>query len=277
MQAGQLTLDFEHRPALGGEDFLVAPPNAEAVRWLDAWPDWPGTALVLSGPAGSGKTHLAQVFQAMSRACVVSAPDLRESQPPSYLGDAPAAIVENADGLIGEGGLEEPLLHLFNVLKETDRQLLMTAKQPPARWGIGLRDLSSRLNAASQASIGAPDDALIAAVLVKQFQDRQFLGRQVQGLLFDYDRALFRIDRQLAQVDIYLCLLLPITHRLRRSRSFAAQSVHDGVEHAGLAGPVHPFNHDHVSVRRDLDALQSLHITRHQFYDSHVLSPEFRQ
>ena len=178
MQAAQLILDFEHRPALGGDDFLVAPPNQDAVRLLDAWPDWPGTALVLSGPAGSGKTHLAQVFQAMSRACVVTAADLRESQPPSYLGDAPAAIVENADTLVGEsvgkeGGLEEPLLHLFNVLKETGRHVLMTAKQPSSRWGIALKDLSSRLNAASQAAIGAPDDALIAAVLVKQFQDRQ--------------------------------------------------------------------------------------------------------
>lgn len=174
-EAGQLTLDFEHRPALGGEDFLVAPPNAEAVGWLDAWPDWPGTALVLFGPAGSGKTHLAQVFQGMSRARLISSSDLRESQPPSYLGDAPAAILENADVVSTDrdGALEEAVLHLYNVLQESDRHLLMTAKQPPARWGIGLKDLSSRMNAASQAGIGAPDDALIAAVLVKQFQDRQ--------------------------------------------------------------------------------------------------------
>tara|TARA_B100000315_G_scaffold236754_1_gene252872 strand:+ start:165 stop:860 length:696 start_codon:yes stop_codon:yes gene_type:complete len=174
-EAGQLTLDFEHRPALGGEDFLVAPPNAEAVGWLDAWPKWPGTALILFGPAGSGKTHLAQVFQAISRACMIRSADLLESQPPSYLGDAPAAILENADAVLAEtgGGKEEAILHLYNVLRESDRHLLMTAKQPPARWGIGLKDLSSRLNAASQAGIGAPDDALIAAVLVKQFQDRQ--------------------------------------------------------------------------------------------------------
>ncbi|MBT3306120.1 MAG: DNA replication protein [Alphaproteobacteria bacterium] len=174
-EPGQLTLEFEHRPAFGGEDFLVAPPNAEAVRWLDTWPDWPGTALVLNGPAGSGKTHLAQVFQAMSRACVVSAADLRESQPPNYLGDAPAAILENADAMVGEtaGGLERAILHLYNVLKEGGRHLLLTAKQPPARWGIELKDLSSRLNTASLAGIGSPDDALITAVLVKQFQDRQ--------------------------------------------------------------------------------------------------------
>ncbi len=173
--ASQLALDFDHRPSLGGEDFLIATPNAEAVRWLDAWPDWPAPALVIFGPAGSGKTHLAQVFQAKSRARRVTPADLRESQPPAYLGDAPAAILEDADGVCGPGGenSEEAVLHLYNHLAESGRHLMLTAKQPPARWGIGLKDLASRLNKASQAGIGAPDDALIAAVLVKQFADRQ--------------------------------------------------------------------------------------------------------
>ena len=173
--ASQLALDFDHRPSLGGEDFLVAPQNAEAVRWLDAWPDWPGPALVIFGPGGSGKTHLAQVFEAKSNARRVTPAELRESQPPTYLGDAPAAILEDADGVCGPGGenSEEAVLHLYNHLAESGRHLMLTAKQPPARWGIGLKDLASRLNTASQAGIGAPDDALIAAVLVKQFADRQ--------------------------------------------------------------------------------------------------------
>ena len=173
--ASQLALDFDHRPSLGGEDFLVAPQNAEAVRWLDAWPDWPGPALVIFGPGGSGKTHLAQVFEAKSNARRVTPAELRESQPPAYLGDAPAAILEDADGVCGPGGenSEEAVLHLYNHLAESGRHLMLTAKRPPARWDIGLKDLASRLNTASQAGIGAPDDALIAAVLVKQFADRQ--------------------------------------------------------------------------------------------------------
>ncbi len=174
--ASQLALDFDHRPSLGGEDFLIAPPNTEAVRWLDAWPDWPGPALVVFGPGGSGKTHLAQVFQAKSNARRVTPAELGESPPPAYLGDAPAAILEDADALLGlggGGGPEEAVLHLYNHLAESGRHLMLTAKQPPARWGIGLKDLASRLNTASQAGIGAPDDALIAAVLVKQFADRQ--------------------------------------------------------------------------------------------------------
>ncbi|MDA1088931.1 MAG: DnaA/Hda family protein [Proteobacteria bacterium] len=181
-EAAQLTLDFDHRPALAGDDFLVAPPNAEAVRWLDSWPDWPGPALVIYGAAGSGKTHLTQVFLARSRAKVISAGDLQGSHPPAYVGDAPAAILEDADLLTGPAAtalgtapevLEEAILHLYNHLSETGRHLMLTAKQPPARWGIGLKDLASRLNAAAQAGIGPPDDVLITAVLVKQFADRQ--------------------------------------------------------------------------------------------------------
>lgn len=169
---GQLALDFDHRPAFSGEDFLVAPPNAEAVRWLDAWPDWPAPALVVFGPAGSGKTHLAQVFQSLSGARIVTPAELKESEPPGFLGDAPAAVLENAEAVLAQG-LEQPVLHLYNHLKETGRHLMVTAKEPPSRWKLRLGDLASRMNAAPQAGIGPPEDALIAALLVKQFSDRQ--------------------------------------------------------------------------------------------------------
>ncbi len=168
----QLALDFDHRPALGGEDFLVAPPNAEAIRWLDAWPDWPGPALVIFGPAGSGKTHLAEVFRSKSDARPVSLQGLADEAALALTGDARACVLEDAE-LAVDRVLEEPLLHLYNHVEESGRHILLTAKQPPSRWGIGLGDLASRLNTAAQAGIGAPDDALITAVLVKQFTDRQ--------------------------------------------------------------------------------------------------------
>ena len=59
----QLALDLPARPAMGREDYLVAPCNQDGVSWIDKWPDWPAPALVLFGPAGSGKTHLAHVWQ----------------------------------------------------------------------------------------------------------------------------------------------------------------------------------------------------------------------
>ena len=170
--SSQLALDFEHRPALGGDDFLVATPNAEAVRWLDAWPDWPGPALVIFGPAGSGKTHLAEVFRSKSGARPVGLRGLGDEAAPALMGDARACVLEDAEAAVARS-LEEPLLHLYNHVKESSRHILLTAKQPPARWGIVLADLVSRLNTAVQAGIRAPDDALITAVLVKQFTDRQ--------------------------------------------------------------------------------------------------------
>lgn len=168
----QLTLDLGHRPALSGDDFLVAPSNAEAVGWIDAWPDWPSPAVVIVGPPGAGKTHLARVFMAKSGALTITAPEIAERAPAMLLGVAPALVLEDAEAAAA-GAFAEPLLHLYNVAAETGRQLLLTADRPPSRWRIDLKDLASRLNATPQAVIGAPDDALIAGVLVKLFADRQ--------------------------------------------------------------------------------------------------------
>ncbi len=173
MSAGaQLPLEFDHRPALSGEDFLVAPGNAAAVAWLDRWPDWPGPLLAIHGPAGCGKTHLAQVFMAASGARAIGPGALGRAAPPRLLAGAKACVVEDAEALLG-GDLEEALLHLYNTVQETGRHMVMTARRPPARWRVRLADLQSRLNAAAAVGIGPPDDALITAVIVKLFADRQ--------------------------------------------------------------------------------------------------------
>jgi DnaA regulatory inactivator Hda len=169
---GQLALDFDHRPSLSGEDFLVAPCNADAIKWIDAWPDWPAPGLVVHGPSGSGKTHLANVFLSKTGGRAIAARDLTESEPARLFAASPALVIDDAERALDSDG-EVALFHLYNFAAEAGRSLLLTAHRPPARWGIKLADLESRLNACPQAGIGAPDDALIAAVLVKQFADRQ--------------------------------------------------------------------------------------------------------
>ncbi|MFZ1479477.1 MAG: chromosomal replication initiator DnaA, partial [Paracoccaceae bacterium] len=59
-----------------------------------------------------------------------------------------------------------------NLLLPTGR-LLLTAAAPPRDWGLHLADLLSRLQAAPVAQLQAPDDALLSAVLIKLFADRQ--------------------------------------------------------------------------------------------------------
>jgi len=201
MSDAQLPLDLGHVTALAEGDFLVAACNAEAHAWLKRWPDWPGPASVITGPPGSGKTHLAHLFAAASGAALVAAAGLGVGDPPRLLAGGKALVVEDCDG----GGLDETaLFHLINLTKETGRFLLLTATQPPRRWGVALPDLSSRLLAMPVLAIGAPDDSVLAAVLVKLFADRQvrvgedlvsyLLGRMERS--FAAARALVdRLDR----------------------------------------------------------------------------------
>jgi DnaA regulatory inactivator Hda len=193
----QLPLDLGHRPALGVADFLVAPPNQEAVAWLDRWPDWPAPALVLAGPAGSGKTHLAHVFAARAGAVQIAAAALVVARVPDLLGGAPAAALDDA-----ERAEEEAFLHLYNVLAERGGHLVVLAREPPARWGIRLADLRSRLLAAPVARLLPPDDALLSAVLVKLFADRQL---QVGEAVIAY--LLARIERSFAAAQAAVAAL----------------------------------------------------------------------
>ena len=160
----QIPFEFDFRPALGGEDFLVTPCNAEAVGWLDRWPGWPSPGLVVHGPPACGKTHLAQVFLARTGGRLLRPAELVGADPLALLQEVPACVVEDVDASL-EPALESALLHLYNATAETGRRLLLTAAGPSKRWPVTLPDLRSRLNAAASVGIGAPDDALIAAIL----------------------------------------------------------------------------------------------------------------
>ena len=81
----QLALNLPHRSATGEADFLVAPSNAEAVAWLDRWPDWPGPALVIHGPPACGKSHLAQVWRARTSAVQLTPEALKPADLPALL------------------------------------------------------------------------------------------------------------------------------------------------------------------------------------------------
>ncbi len=163
----QRTLDWGVRPALGREDFLVAPCNEAAVAWLDRWPDWPAPALVIHGPPGSGKSHLAEVWRRRCGAEIVPATHL--SGVPPDAGEAPALVIDGLDGPIDE----RALLHTYNAMTERGGHLLLTALAPPARWPLALPDLASRLRLAPAVTLGLPDDTLLAALMLKLFADRQ--------------------------------------------------------------------------------------------------------
>ena len=168
----QLNLQFEFRPAYGDNDFLVTSSNRDAVSWIDCWPNWTASCLIIYGPSGCGKTHLSEVFRNRSNAQSITHRELADNiirDPEESFG---AWIFEDADSYLNLHS-PIPLFHLFNQVHEGGGSLLMSACSAPARWSISLNDLRSRFNASQSVSIFSPDDELLAAVLLKHFSDRQ--------------------------------------------------------------------------------------------------------
>lgn len=170
----QLALDLPVRPALGRGDFFVSPANRLALAQVESDAAWPLGKLALAGPAGSGKTHLVHVWARDAGAQIVDASDLAGADL-AALALAPRIAVEDADRIAGDLAAETALFHLHNLVSAAGGRLLVTGRSAPLHWRLALPDLESRLGAAAVAHIDAPDDALLAAILVKLFADRQLV------------------------------------------------------------------------------------------------------
>ncbi len=160
----QLVLDLPLRQALGRDDFLVTHSNSAAVEMIDQWPNWPTYGAIITGPPGSGKSHLVEVWRQKSGANFVPANSLTLE---SMVQNSSLAIevIDTFD--------ERALFHVLNMAKAQGQHVLMTAQSIPSQWNLEIPDLLSRLNALPVVSILAPDDALLRGVLVKLFLDRQ--------------------------------------------------------------------------------------------------------
>jgi chromosomal replication initiation ATPase DnaA len=199
--ARQLVLDLPFRAAMGRSDFFVSDANAAAVAGVEAWRDWPLSKMVLVGPAGSGKTHLTHVFCDQSSARLIAARDIGAFNP-TDLAETQAIAIEDADQIAGAHTAQEALFHLHNACAQRNVALLVTARSAPARWGLSLPDLDSRMQQAGQLTLAAPDDQLIAAVLVKLAADRQMA---LTPALLGY--ILPRIERSLARARDFIARL----------------------------------------------------------------------
>jgi chromosomal replication initiation ATPase DnaA len=165
----QLPLDLRCRPSFARSDFLSSERNVAAVERIDRWPDWPSAALALHGPAGCGKTHLAHLWCERASATLIAGEALTPAALPRLLEkDQCRVAIDDA-----HRASERALLHLYNSCVERQGSLLITARQLAGLWKIVLGDLRSRLRAIPAVAIEAPDDALLGAVLVKHFADRQ--------------------------------------------------------------------------------------------------------
>ncbi|MFK0690572.1 DnaA regulatory inactivator HdaA [Mesorhizobium sp. IMUNJ 23033] len=212
----QLPLDLGHGTGYSRDELVVSGTNSQAAALVDRWPDWPSPVVVLAGPAGSGKTHLASIWHARANAVAIEANRIEDCI--AGLGERPALIDDVDKARIDEAGL----FHLINAVRSAGSTLLLTARRFPLAWGVALPDLVSRLKAAATVEIHEPDDLLLAGVITKLFADRQvevephvvqYLVRRIERSLATAMRVVERLDR------IALERKTPIT------RALAAETV----------------------------------------------------
>lgn len=225
----QMPLELGFEPAQAQDDFLLSNANGAAYRAITEWTDWPDGRLALTGPAGSGKTHLTSIWG--QNTCGVTLPviDLTEKLLQKLFLER-AVAVEDIDCLAGlppsaRRQSETALLHLYNFAGAEGMALLLTGRTAPARWRIDTPDLASRLSAMAHISIGPPDDALLFSVLKKLFHDRQLeVGDEViQFMLLRMERSFAEAERLVEAID-----LKALAERRAVTRPFVAELFNDG-------------------------------------------------
>ncbi|HET9903521.1 MAG TPA: chromosomal replication initiator DnaA [Xanthobacteraceae bacterium] len=222
VRARQLAFDLVHQESFRREDFVVGPSNAEAFALIARWPDWAAPVAALIGPEGAGKSHLAAIWAAEAGARLIAARALREAELPAALATGALVVEDLAAGRYDENAL----FHLLNLAREHEAFLLLTAADAGA-LRPRLPDLASRLRAVPAVRIGAPDETLLGAVLVKLFADRQLQvdAGLVRFLVSRIERSVPAARAAVAQLD---------AEALRRgrpvNRAFAAELFRAGGE-----------------------------------------------
>lgn len=213
----QLPLDLAHVEARSRDDLVTTPANMRAVALVESWPDWPAPVVVLIGPAGSGKTHLAEIWRGVSGAMPVSATAI-DAEAIAAAERGPVLIDDADDALCDETGF----FHLINTARAAHTHLLLTARHTPSAWGLRLPDLLSRLRAAATVEISAPDDMLLSAVITKLFADRQVT---VEPHVVEF--VLRRIERSLSAARLVVERLdrLALERKAKVSRALAAEVI----------------------------------------------------
>jgi chromosomal replication initiation ATPase DnaA len=221
IQPRQLAFVLPHAESLTRDNFLEGPANAAGLTLIDSWPDWPGRIMLLVGPEGAGKSHLAAIWAEAAGARSTSAHALTPAAVPGALATG-ALVVED---LKASDFDERALFHLINLAREDQAFVLVTARIPPSAFQVELRDLRSRLRAVPTVSLSPPDDALFRALIVKFCADRQLT---VDGTVVSYLAT--RIERSYAAIRQAVELLDGEALRLGRpvTRALAAELLRNG-------------------------------------------------
>jgi len=221
VQPRQLAFALPHAESLTRDNFLEGPANEAALSLIESWPDWPNRIMLLVGPEGSGKSHLAAIWAELAGARSTSAHALTAEAVPGALATG-ALVVEDLKPSAFD---ERATFHLLNLAREDDASVLITARVPPSAFEVELRDLKSRLRAVPAVSLLQPDDHLFRGLIVKFCADRQL---SIDEAVVSYLTS--RIERSYAAARHAVDLLDTEALRLGRpvTRALAAELLRDG-------------------------------------------------
>jgi chromosomal replication initiation ATPase DnaA len=217
----QLAFALPHAESLSRDNFFEGPSNFAGLGLVDSWPEWPNRIMLLLGPEGSGKSHLAAIWAQQAGARLTSAHALTAAAVPEALATG-ALVIEDLNSTDFD---ERALFHVINLSREHQAFILITARVAPSTLQIELHDLRSRLRAVPTVSLLPPDDQLFRALIVKFCADRQLaIDESVVSYLAS------RIERSFAAARRAVELLDSEALRLGRpvTRALAAELLHDG-------------------------------------------------
>jgi len=226
MATPQLALDLALEPDYRPESFAVSEANASALALVNRWPRWRMGHLVLTGPAGAGKTHLAHMWSQRTNARPVDRANISGALKSIQRGAS--VVIEDCDRGVDETGL----FHLLNrAAGDSGISVLLTARIPARSWQVALPDLASRLSAAETAGLEEPDDALLRQVLEKLFRDRR---TPLSAGVLDY--LLARMERS---VDFARILVARLDNAALAGKSAVTRPLARDVL-AGLSAELNP-------------------------------------
>lgn len=183
----QFTFQFFHEKEFTEENFLISYCNLEAYKTIKNHNLWPDNRILILGPEGGGKSHLAKIFAKETNGLFIN---LENEE---YDLQANAWILEDIDYIVDE----KQLFHIINVTKEYGIKLLLTATTLPR---YSLKDLQSRIIATTKVIIKKPDDELLRTLLVRHFLDRQLtVAQEVMEYIFTRTERNFEYIKRLVE------------------------------------------------------------------------------
>ena len=206
--ADQMRLPLQRDLPDGAEGFVVSDCNRAAVEALAEWPNLIGGVMAICGPAGCGKSRLAQIWAERVGAVALQGSEAALIDPMELEGRPvlldPAREVD-----------DETLFHLINLAQAPGGALLLVARSAPSSWEAALPDLRSRLDAVLTYGIDAPDDAVLSAMLEARFAERGIRPQKdvVPWLLRRIDRSAAAAADVVERLD---ALHRPVTRALAR-------------------------------------------------------------